>query len=64
ELRIERADGNAEKPVRGGTMIMDGEITFSEVEPGEYRVSLDGTNWTPITVVPVDPPEQTVALSS
>ncbi|MDB4953161.1 MAG: hypothetical protein JWO36_730 [Myxococcales bacterium] len=64
ELRIERADGNAEKPVSDATMIMDGQITFSEVEPGEYRVSLDGTTWTPISVVPGDPPEQTVMLSS
>lgn len=64
DLRIERLDGDSSRPVSRSSLRMDGQIMFSEVDPGEYRVSLDGTTWTGVTVVPANPPEQTVVLSS
>jgi protocatechuate 3,4-dioxygenase beta subunit len=64
DLRIERIDDVAGKPVGRFSALMDGRVTFGEVEPGEYRATLDGITWTQFVVVPTDPPEQTLVLSS
>jgi hypothetical protein len=64
DLRVERVGGDAAKPVTRSTSRMERRITFHEVEPGDYRASLDGTSWTEIVVVASDPPEQIVDLSS
>ena len=44
DLRIERVDGDAGKPVSRSTMRMERQITFADVAPGNYRVTLDGTS--------------------
>lgn len=62
DLVIERAEGSASGRVGRGTMIMDDRVTFSDVEPGAYRISLDRATWVPIVVVEADPPEQTVVF--
>ena len=64
DLLIERADGATSAPVSRGTMIMDDRITLSDVEPGRYRMSIDGNTWVPIVVEAADPPEQTVLFPS
>jgi len=64
DLRFERVEGDSGKPVILSSMLMDGQITFSDVHPGEYRASFDGMTWTSITVLPADPPAQTVVLAS
>lgn len=63
DLRVERVDGDAAKPVSRSTMRMERQITFDEVAPGDYRATLDGTTWTQISVMIADPPEQIVVLS-
>ena len=58
DLVIEREEGSTRAPVNV-MMIMDDSVALEDVEPGSYRVSLDGNTWVPIEVRAVDPPELT-----
>ncbi len=59
DLVIERLNDTTGEPVSRGISRRDDKVLFADVEPGGYRISLDGATWTPITVA-AEPPEQTI----
>ena len=61
DLVIERPGDKTGEPVSRLIGIRDDSVSFSDIEPGVYRISLDGKLWTTITVA-AEPPEQSVDM--